>query len=228
MTRNGRTYGAQGVSYRSFKHLLGETSLERKCRFIFGGGIFVLVTFSFYWYGQKTETLVIGQTTQAARMLVNPTVMNLHYKVLGDGDFASTIDDLWDNLSPLDDLPRYEAHILSPSNAPDAKKKPADEFERAALERFLRSASAEDAYRKAGTPKKPYSFGDGTPMWDSHRDDCKKEYQYIQAVLFKPGCLVACHSGQFSINNHMMRQEAGGKWSPVKAGDLAGAVVVDL
>ena len=37
------------MSYRSFKHLLGETSLERKCRFIFGGGILVLVTFSFYW-----------------------------------------------------------------------------------------------------------------------------------------------------------------------------------
>ena len=61
------------MSYRTFKHLLGETSLERKCRFIFGGGILVLVTFSFYWYGQKTESLVIGQTTQAARMLVNPS-----------------------------------------------------------------------------------------------------------------------------------------------------------
>ena len=72
------------MSYRSFKHLLGETSLERKCRFIFGGGILVLVSFSFYWYGQKTETLVIGQTTQAARMLVNPRVMNLHYKSMGN------------------------------------------------------------------------------------------------------------------------------------------------
>ncbi len=50
------------MSYRSFKRVLGETSLERKCRFIFGGGILVLVTFSFYWYGQKTERLVIEQT----------------------------------------------------------------------------------------------------------------------------------------------------------------------
>ena len=44
------------MSYRTFKHLLGETSLERKCRFIFGGGILALVTLSFYWYGQKTES----------------------------------------------------------------------------------------------------------------------------------------------------------------------------
>ena len=64
--------GATPVSYRSFKHLLGETSLERKCRFIFGGGILVLVTVSFFWYGQKTESLVIDQTTQTARMLVEP------------------------------------------------------------------------------------------------------------------------------------------------------------
>ena len=39
-----RREGMYPVSYRTFKHLLGETSLERKCRFIFGGGILVLVT----------------------------------------------------------------------------------------------------------------------------------------------------------------------------------------
>ena len=44
------------MSYRSFKHLLGETSLERKCRFIFGLGILVLVSVSFFLYGQKTES----------------------------------------------------------------------------------------------------------------------------------------------------------------------------
>src|SRR3954451_11980279 len=82
------------VSYRSFKHLLGETSLERKCRFIFGGGILVLVTFSFYWYGQKAESLVIGQTNQTARMLVNPTLMNLHHKKMGTDNFASVIETL--------------------------------------------------------------------------------------------------------------------------------------
>ena len=59
------------MSYRTFKHLLGETSLERKCRFIFGGGILVLVTLSFYWYGQKTESLVIGQKHEAARLLAS-------------------------------------------------------------------------------------------------------------------------------------------------------------
>ena len=58
------------MSYRTFKHLLGETSLERKCRFIFGGGLFVLVSISFSWYGHKTESLVAGQTLGNARRLV--------------------------------------------------------------------------------------------------------------------------------------------------------------
>src|SRR3954464_4950320 len=72
------------VSYRTFKHLLGETSLERKCRFIFGGGILALVTLSFYWYGQKTEGLVIGQMTVGARLLVDPIIMKLHAKSIGN------------------------------------------------------------------------------------------------------------------------------------------------
>ncbi len=76
---NGQQDGV-AMSYRTFKHLLGETSLERKCRFIFGGGIFALVTTSFYLYGQKTEKLLMGQTTQTARRLVNPTIKDMHYK----------------------------------------------------------------------------------------------------------------------------------------------------
>src|SRR5438309_6022260 len=100
----GRAEGESPVSYRSFKHLLGETSLERKCRFIFGGGILVLVTFSFYWYGQKTESLVIDQTKQTARMLVTPTLTDLHYKALSNKDFEPVIDMLSGDLSPLVDL----------------------------------------------------------------------------------------------------------------------------
>ena len=46
------------MSYRSLKRVLGETSLERKCRFLFGGCLLVLITGSFWWYGRSTEELV--------------------------------------------------------------------------------------------------------------------------------------------------------------------------
>ena len=32
------------MSYRTIKRLLGETSLERKCRFLFGGALLLLIT----------------------------------------------------------------------------------------------------------------------------------------------------------------------------------------
>jgi signal transduction histidine kinase len=233
------------VSYRSFKHLLGETSLERKCRFIFGLGIFLLVTVSFLLYGLKTETLVKKQTTQTARMLVNPTLMNIHYKKMGNEDFESIIDVLWGGLRPLDDMPNSEPWVLNPYNTKDSKKQPADEFERTTLARFVQAASDEDAMRKAGKPQeKPYYFADGTPMWADRINKTKtgKEYQYIQAVTFKPSCLMDCHSKDKDggapdsqnentdhLDNHFWRQAADGQHSvPVKAGDLAGAVVVHL
>jgi len=228
------------VSYRSFKHLLGETSLERKCRFIFGAGILVLVTISFYWYGQKTESLVVGQTTQTARMLVNPVLMELHYKRLGNEDFARTIEVLSGDLSPLDNSQKIEAHIINPYKVkyPEAypsapKNNTLDAFEKDTLERFLRASAAEEGYKKAGTPEgKPYTFGDGTPMWDSRIVPGKQKYQYIQAVLFKPSCQMPCHSsreqGDPLIDDHMMRASEGGKWVPNKPGDLAGIVVVNL
>ncbi len=226
------------MSYRSFKHLLGETSLERKCRFIFGGGILVLVTFfSFYLYGQKAESLLVGQTTQTARMLVKPTLMNLHYKALGNSNFAPVIDELSEALSPLDDLPRFDARIWNPYELkykPRARGvKPSDlgDFDAKAVEQFLRSATAEESSRKQANPHpKPYTFRDGTPMWADFRG--RNLYQYAQAVLYKPSCLMACHPSKGEDNNlldnHMYRYAEGGKFQETKVGDLAGVVVIDL
>src|SRR5262249_53003771 len=58
------------MSYRAFKRLLGETSLERKCRFLFGGFILLLITGSFWLYARQTEHLAYDQLTTACRLLV--------------------------------------------------------------------------------------------------------------------------------------------------------------
>ena len=57
------------MSYRAFKRLLGETSLERKCHFLFGGFILVLITGSFWLYARQTESLAYEQITTACRLL---------------------------------------------------------------------------------------------------------------------------------------------------------------
>ncbi len=46
------------MSYRTIKRVLGETNLERKCRWWFGTSLFILLTLSFFWYGRRTDTIV--------------------------------------------------------------------------------------------------------------------------------------------------------------------------
>lgn len=46
------------MSYRIFKRLLGESSLERKCRFLFGGGLLILISLSFYLYSKLASGMV--------------------------------------------------------------------------------------------------------------------------------------------------------------------------
>src|SRR4051794_13562197 len=58
------------MSYRAFKRLLGETSLERKCRFLFGGFILLLITSSFWLYARKTEHLAYDQIVTTCRLLM--------------------------------------------------------------------------------------------------------------------------------------------------------------
>src|SRR5207245_10283353 len=70
------------MSYRAFKRLLGETSLERKCRFLFGAGILLLITISFWIYAYQTEHLAYDQTTTTCRVLVNPIFENDHLPLL--------------------------------------------------------------------------------------------------------------------------------------------------
>src|SRR5438874_12965691 len=62
------------MSYRAFKRLLGETSLERKCRFLFGGFILLLITASFWLYARQTEDLAYEQIPTMCRLLVNQVV----------------------------------------------------------------------------------------------------------------------------------------------------------
>ncbi|MEI7687854.1 MAG: ATP-binding protein, partial [Planctomycetota bacterium] len=66
------------MSYRAFKRLLGETSLERKCRFLFGAGILVLIALSFWLYAYQTEHLAYEQAVTSCRLLVAPILAQQH------------------------------------------------------------------------------------------------------------------------------------------------------
>ena len=196
------------MSYRTFKQIFGETSLERKCRYIFTAGILVLVTTSFYLYGQKTERLLIGQTTQTARRLVNPTIIDKHYrsKDFVDRKTAGFFNQLSESFKQQDDLPTYSGYIINPDKPESNDGKPLEPWEKVALERFLKGAS-----EPAIGPKKQYSFPNGTSMEDSRTLPGRTEYQYLQAIPYKQEC----------INCHTFRELASGRSVENKPGDLA-------
>jgi two-component system, NarL family, sensor histidine kinase BarA len=83
------------MSYRAFKRLLGETSLERKCRFLFGAFILLLITSSFWLYARQTEGLAYDQLATTCRLLVIQIV---------DRQLAATC-----RQNPSQDVPAEEA-----------------------------------------------------------------------------------------------------------------------
>src|SRR5262249_3488364 len=104
-----------------------------------------------------------------------------------------------------------------------------------ALARFLRSAATDDTPAKGSNSRdSTHAFPDGTETWaqDYIYIDGRKHLQYIQAVVFKSSCLMDCHAtgaDDTHIDNHLWRPGLDGKHQvPTKAGDLAGAVVINL
>ena len=66
------------MSYRSIKSVLGETSLERKCRFLFGASLLVLITASFWFYGIRTDGLVYEQNRNTGALLTDQVLLLKH------------------------------------------------------------------------------------------------------------------------------------------------------
>src|SRR5882724_1019453 len=70
------------MSYRAFKRLLGETSLERKCLCLFGIGTLVLISSIFWGYANRTEALAYEQLPVTGRVLALHLFVDHHEKIL--------------------------------------------------------------------------------------------------------------------------------------------------
>ncbi len=201
------------MSYRTIKHVLGESSLERKCRWLFGMSLAVLMLTSFYLYGRKTTDLVNENTRSNCRFLVASVLLRVHlesYALEGSEDLAQEIAEGSSDV-------KFEGSFLaldetdSPNVAP-----PIDQYEladlvklRDAYQQELRarratsmavspsdSQTAADA-KSAQTAPIYETFVDGPPIeTDKIRKD---EYHYIRAVRWKSKC-VFCHLGVYNIS----------------------------
>ena len=66
------------MSYRTFKRALGETSLERKCRVLFGASLLLLITAAFWYAGWTAEKLVRQGPLRTGRFFVTEKMQSFH------------------------------------------------------------------------------------------------------------------------------------------------------
>ncbi len=160
------------MSYRSLKRVLGETSLERKCRYLFGGCLLVLITGSFWWYGGSTEKLVYEASRESARGLVESIIVMQHTRVWqkkDNDDYAGLVEDLRQGLASRE----YSWKFIRPTNEGD--NAPSDEFEESVLAEFMRSTDP-PPFRER------HLLVDGTP-----------EYHYYMPIRVTNERCVICH-----------------------------------
>jgi len=168
------------MSYRSFTDIVGESSLERKCRFLFGLCLLVLITGSFWWYGFRTEELVYTTTRSTGRHFVDATMLQSHWEKLEpDKEFTGLIEQLGSVLRPQ----QYRSWVLDPNAPPEEKAgRNYSRLDNAVLE-YFKNRSAD-----AALPAIP---GDAIEYREFRTAD-NKEYHYYQPVRWKSSCKV-CH-----------------------------------
>lgn len=185
------------MSYRAFKRLLGETSLERKCRFLLGGFILLLISGSFWLYARQTENLAYDQTVSLCRLLVQNLV---------DEKLATLCSSL-STAGPKPPAPGTPAPTSpTPSNTPE---KLLGEFGRTWQQTWPQALreSRITIMRPGSTipekmPDDAISFermkefqADPNKMEDNRLMLSRSVNQYYGAVRASAGC-VACHTSQ--------------------------------
>ena len=167
------------MAYQTFKDILGETSLERKCRFLFGLCLLVLITGSFWWYGSSTESLVYATTRSTGRHLVDAIMLQYHWKTLEpEQQYASAIDFLSRTLQSE----QYQSWLLKPDAAPEERGK----YSRldAAVLTYFRDRGP-DTTPKGGPPSPSAEYRE-------FRTADNAEYHYYQPIRWRSSC-AGCH-----------------------------------
>jgi two-component system, NarL family, sensor histidine kinase BarA len=113
------------MSYRAFKRLLGETDLERKCRFLLGAGILLLMVLSFWGYARQTEGLAYDQMVTSGRLLVPPILADVHLPP-DERDAVGKVQEQSQKTWP-DALTDYKYKILKPDARLPEQKPEGDE-----------------------------------------------------------------------------------------------------
>ncbi|MBC8116218.1 MAG: HAMP domain-containing protein [Candidatus Saccharimonas sp.] len=129
------------MSYRNIKRLLGETSLERKCRLLFGGGLLLLISGSFWIYARQTQKLVRDQNVDLAKSLVASVIIEKHaLRLEKDYDEEPNIEHMSLELKPPD-FKEIQWALLTDDPKAGAASRPVDDYDTRAIAHILKEGS---------------------------------------------------------------------------------------
>jgi signal transduction histidine kinase len=199
------------MSYRTVKRVLGETNLERKCRWWFGISLFILLTLSFTWYGHRTDELVDERIHTLSRELYRAGWQKLHIKKLAgleadtkkakgenDSGFYSELAASSDSFAQ-----HYKWNALLPADSGDLPPDylPQDQTERDLIAQWLApevhpdESAAESQI--AASPK----------FFERRLDrDGRQVYQYYQPMRAEKSCL-NCHHSLGKVPNPNLQKD---------------------
>ena len=203
------------------RRLLGSTSLERKCRLLFGVCLLLLIFASFSWYGAATDRLVYQQSRNTGVFFVQLAVKNVHFLMWEtDPKWQPLVRDM---VESLDDLEWEDDFLTIEPAGSDSLAEECTEAERPILmdlrERYNKQLESVrlrivEARGEAISPEEDLTpgsekylpgdelFKDIVPVYYEERHPDKSEYHFIQPVYWKSSCIVAaCH---VDIQSEMM------------------------
>lgn len=236
-----RTKVSVVINYRSLKKLLGETSLERKCRLLLGGALMVLITISFWLYAARTRQIVENQQVVKAEALI-PGILRLHHQKLvvhkitqspttepadpsDPGDVRSPERMVWDKYSQ--DLAKVDGFKIGAKwSVIRGDETPGGDEEIEVLSRFR----SEAANHEPGQHLSYHAF--------IENDAGERQVKYYQALIATSSCL-ECHNGSSSpafaandfvgmVSVELPMAEVEGKLSQNRAILVASAIVTSF
>jgi signal transduction histidine kinase len=134
------------MSYRSFKRLFGETSLERKCLLMLGAVTLVLISASFWFYAYKTDRMAYNAITNSGRLLVPLILAKAHVEHDQLKEAIEEFQTRSEEARPKDALAMYTFAILKPSGKKQENKP--DPGEAALIDLFAQDPDKLDESRQ--------------------------------------------------------------------------------
>ena len=100
------------MSYRSIKRVLGESSLERKIRILFGICLLALIAGSFLWVSRITEELIRENTRDRASDILKIHLLKVHFKSTKFSDDNPARDQFIKSIPEQFETGDYRAEVL--------------------------------------------------------------------------------------------------------------------